>query len=70
MSDLPDDYYVTSQAFTKTTYRDVYPSIDPTAASNSQAGKVVVITGASKGIGRLVSFHNSNVDSWRPGEHQ
>jgi hypothetical protein len=34
---------------------DVYPSIDPSSATNSQAGKVIVIVGASKGIGREVS---------------
>ncbi|KAH7413157.1 putative oxidoreductase ucpA [Cadophora sp. MPI-SDFR-AT-0126] len=48
-----DDYWVKQQQFTKTVYRDVYPAIDPTSASNSQAGKVVVITGASRGLGRL-----------------
>lgn len=52
---LPEDHFVTSAAFTKQNYRDVYPAIDPSAPSNSQAGKVVVITGASKGLGRLVS---------------
>ncbi|KAL7919749.1 hypothetical protein ACQKWADRAFT_322711 [Trichoderma austrokoningii] len=49
---LPDDYTVTSQAFTKQTYRDVYPAIDPSNAALSQEGKVVIVTGASKGIGR------------------
>ena len=49
-----EDYWVKKQQFTKTVYRDVYPAIDPPSASNSQAGKVVVITGASRGLGRLV----------------
>lgn len=49
------DYFVKQSQFTKTTYRDAYPAIDPTAISNSQAGKVIVITGASQGIGRNVS---------------
>ncbi|KAG4441113.1 hypothetical protein IFR05_003403 [Cadophora sp. M221] len=53
MENLPVDFFVTSQAFTKSTHRDVYPAIDPTAATNSQAGKVIVITGASKGLGRI-----------------
>ncbi|KAH9205635.1 hypothetical protein DL95DRAFT_397469 [Leptodontidium sp. 2 PMI_412] len=53
MENLPVDFFVTSQAFTKSTYRDVYPAIDPTSASNNQAGKVIVITGASKGLGRI-----------------
>lgn len=55
MDSLPVDHFVTSQAFTKVTYRDVYSAIDPSIATNSQTGKVIVITGASKGIGRIVS---------------
>jgi hypothetical protein len=52
---LPDDYVVTSQAFTRVTHRDLYPSIDPSNPPLSQHGKVVIITGASRGIGRNVS---------------
>ncbi|KAL6897515.1 NAD(P)-binding protein [Trichoderma evansii] len=52
LKNLPDDYVVTSQAFTKQVYRDVYPAIDPTNPALSQEGKVVIVTGASKGIGR------------------
>lgn len=54
MENLPSDHFVTAQQFVKTVYRDVYPAIDPAAPSNNQAGKVIVITGASKGIGRKV----------------
>lgn len=54
LQNLPDDYVVTSQAFTKQTYRDVYPAIDPSNPALSQEGKVVIVTGASKGIGRKV----------------
>ncbi|TVY18084.1 Short chain dehydrogenase [Lachnellula arida] len=53
MENIAAEYFVKTGQFTKTTYRDVYPSVEPTAASNSQAGKVIVITGASKGIGRV-----------------
>ncbi|KAL7896821.1 hypothetical protein HDV63DRAFT_72404 [Trichoderma sp. SZMC 28014] len=49
---LPDDYVIKSQAFTKQVHRDVYPAIDPSNPALSQKGKVVIITGASKGIGR------------------
>ncbi|ETS02765.1 NAD(P)-binding protein [Trichoderma reesei RUT C-30] len=49
---LPDDYVIKSQAFTKELYRDVYPAIDPSNTALSQDGKVVIVTGASKGIGK------------------
>ncbi|EXJ76478.1 uncharacterized protein A1O5_00986 [Cladophialophora psammophila CBS 110553] len=39
-------------SFTKGIYRDAYPTIDPTRPELSQKGMVVMITGASKGIGR------------------
>jgi hypothetical protein len=51
---LPDDFFVTVSQFTKTTYRDEYPDVDPTSKGLSQEGKVVIITGASQGIGRQV----------------
>lgn len=56
MENLPVDYFLTSQAFTKAAHRDVHPTIDPASSSNSQAGKVIVITGASKGLGRIVGI--------------
>lgn len=43
-------------SFTTKVYRDVYPAIEPSRPENSQAGKVIVITGASRGLGRLVSI--------------
>ena len=51
---LPDDYVIKSQAFTKELYQDVYAAIDPSNAALSQDGKIVIVTGASKGIGRKV----------------
>ncbi|KAF1847866.1 NAD(P)-binding protein [Cucurbitaria berberidis CBS 394.84] len=51
MNDLPVDHFVKAQQFVQTTHRDVYPAIDPTQASLSQKGRVVIITGASQGIG-------------------
>ncbi|KAL1597191.1 hypothetical protein SLS60_008773 [Paraconiothyrium brasiliense] len=48
----PDpDFFVKSQQFTAHTHRDVYPAINPTNSSLSQSGKVVIITGASQGLG-------------------
>ncbi|KAN0110346.1 putative oxidoreductase ucpA [Hyaloscypha variabilis] len=53
MADPPSDLFVKKAQFTKTVYRDVYPTVDPTNPANSMAGKVIVITGPSKGLGRL-----------------
>ncbi|KAL3457153.1 hypothetical protein BJX64DRAFT_25625 [Aspergillus heterothallicus] len=39
-------------AFTKKNHRDVYAAINPTNPVHSQAGKVVVITGATRGLGQ------------------
>ncbi|KAL9625498.1 MAG: hypothetical protein Q9160_000208 [Pyrenula sp. 1 TL-2023] len=51
MENLPTDHFVTSLQFTPKAYTDVYPAIDPTSPALSQAGKVIIITGASRGIG-------------------
>lgn len=51
MDQLPPDFFTTTSAYTPHVYRDQYPSIDPTSAALSQAGKVIVITGAGAGIG-------------------
>ncbi|KAH6880662.1 hypothetical protein B0T10DRAFT_446296 [Thelonectria olida] len=51
MESLPVDFFVKSMQFTKNVSRDQYPSIDPKDPDLSMAGKVVIITGASKGIG-------------------
>ncbi|KAF2871137.1 hypothetical protein BDV95DRAFT_573352 [Massariosphaeria phaeospora] len=51
MSSPDPDQWVKSQQFTRSTHRDVYPAVDPAQPSLSQKGKVVVITGASQGIG-------------------
>jgi NAD(P)-dependent dehydrogenase (short-subunit alcohol dehydrogenase family) len=51
MEHLPKDHFVRTMQFTRRTHRDVYPAIDPSQASLSQKGKVVVITGASQGLG-------------------
>ncbi|KAK4442366.1 hypothetical protein QBC34DRAFT_313295 [Podospora aff. communis PSN243] len=53
MENLPADYWVTSLQFTRTVYQDVYPSIDPSRPELLLAGKVVIITGASRGIGAM-----------------
>lgn len=55
MDSLPTDYFVTSAQFTKRVSRVQYPSIDPSSPELSMAGKVVIITGASRGLGAKVS---------------
>lgn len=58
LSDLPKDYYVKAMQFTKRTHQDAYPAIDPSLPEHSLAGKVVIITGASRGIGATVRPKN------------
>ncbi|KXH62075.1 hypothetical protein CSAL01_08210 [Colletotrichum salicis] len=48
---MPPDFYVKALQFTKNVYRDEYPAIKPENPGLSLAGKVVIITGASRGIG-------------------
>lgn len=45
----------TPPSYTKQTHSATYPGIDPTQPGLSTAGKVVVITGASGGIGRATA---------------
>lgn len=49
------DTFIRASQFTRTIHRDVYPSIDPSLPplANSQAGRTIVITGASAGLGHL-----------------
>ncbi|TID01629.1 Short chain dehydrogenase andI [Colletotrichum higginsianum] len=51
MASLPPDFYVKALQFTKRVHREEYPAIDPADPKLSLAGKVVIITGASRGIG-------------------
>ncbi|KAK6087735.1 hypothetical protein SCUP234_01374 [Seiridium cupressi] len=48
---LPKDFLVTCFQFTRNVYRDQYPSIDPSRPELNLAGKVAIVTGASRGIG-------------------
>lgn len=54
MDSLPADFFVKSMQFTKHVHTDQYPSIDPSSPELSMANKVVIITGASQGIGARV----------------
>ena len=61
--DIPEftdpDRDIKATSFTTKIFRDVYPAIDPSRPEISQAGKIIVITGASRGLGRLVSNRKS-----------
>lgn len=54
MENLPVDHFVKAQQFVPVVHRDVYPAIDPKQSSLSQQGKVIIITGASQGLGARV----------------
>ncbi|OOQ84507.1 putative oxidoreductase, short chain dehydrogenase/reductase family [Penicillium brasilianum] len=61
--ELDVDAELKAFSFTRRAHRDVYPSIDPRRPELSQAGKVIVVTGASRGIGKLgfaASFAQAN----------
>jgi D-arabinose 1-dehydrogenase-like Zn-dependent alcohol dehydrogenase len=49
---MSEHAFTTGNSFTKDVYRDVYPAVNPAQKSLSKAGKIVMITGASRGIGR------------------
>lgn len=57
MGSLPADFFVSSTAFTKTTHIHNYNAIDPTSASLLQNGKIVIVTGANRGLGRKVCHY-------------
>ncbi|KAJ5886988.1 uncharacterized protein N7473_009662 [Penicillium subrubescens] len=53
-------------SFTQKAHRDVYLAIDPRRPELSQAGKVIIVTGASRGIGKLgfaASFAHANASA-------
>ncbi|RWA09766.1 hypothetical protein EKO27_g5356 [Xylaria grammica] len=50
-SKLPTDFFLTSLQYTKNVHSDQYPAVDPTREDLSLAGKVVIVTGASRGLG-------------------
>jgi hypothetical protein len=56
MADIDPDFYVKLGLFTKKYYRDVYPAIDPIRPELSQVGKVTIVTGAGRGLGRVSAF--------------
>jgi len=41
--------------FTKSTHRDTYPAISPTVPANTQAGRTILVTGGTAGIGFAIA---------------
>ncbi|KAJ4372030.1 hypothetical protein N0V83_003803 [Neocucurbitaria cava] len=52
--DFDPDMYTKMLTFTSTYHRELYPALD--AAQSSAAGKYVLITGASQGLGRAMAL--------------
>ena len=52
--ELDVDAELKTFSFTRKAHRDVYPAIEPSRPDHSQVGKVIIVTGASRGIGKLV----------------
>ncbi|EDR07590.1 uncharacterized protein LACBIDRAFT_298669 [Laccaria bicolor S238N-H82] len=56
MSDTPLNVHLFEKfQFTKKNYRDVYPALESSVVE-SQAGKTVIITGGSQGIGKAIAL--------------
>jgi hypothetical protein len=53
--EVDPNMFTTPFAITPTTHRDPYPAILPTNSSNSQADKIIIITGGNGGIGAVSS---------------
>jgi hypothetical protein len=56
LATLDEDHFITANQFTDSYYRDEYAAIKPEDARLSQEGKVIVITGASAGLGQKVLY--------------
>jgi hypothetical protein len=57
--ELDPNMYTYPFQFTKTMHRQPYDDILPSKPSNSQKGKIVIITGAYGGIGAVSSAFGS-----------
>lgn len=49
----PPHGFTVNNAFTGSVYRGVYAAIEPTRPELSQKGRVILVTGASRGIGAV-----------------
>lgn len=54
MTQVPDpNAFTTPFSITESIHRDPYWAIDPKNPANNQAGKIIIITGASAGLGAV-----------------
>jgi len=57
MAQVDPDQFTTPFMVTPTKRRDPYPALDPSKPSNSQKGKIIIITGASSGLGAVRDYN-------------
>jgi hypothetical protein len=68
VSQVDPDQYTRAGSITKDYFRDVYPAIEPTKLDLSQQGKVAIVTGAGKGIGRVQTLRNQKKKKKKKGK--
>jgi hypothetical protein len=60
------DAYTAPFVLTKSMHRDVYPAIDPTNEKLNAASKVIMVFGATSGLGFLSHIYFTNTEHTNP----